>query len=63
MAVFPRDELPRTELAKRHMRVIDNAPDWMKAKLRRLAADCCSREYEKTEDLDVYLDSEDFYYG
>lgn len=62
MSMFPRPGFPRTALAKRHQAVIDSAPEEMKANLRRIAANACSRAYDETEDLQVYLDSEDFYF-
>lgn len=68
MAQFPRAPFPRTALARNHMKVVDAAPEAMKANLMRIAADACGRRYDQLEMsdaadcLDYYLDSEDLYY-
>jgi hypothetical protein len=59
---------PRTALARRHAAVIASAPEEMRASLRGIAAQACLRRYEQQElggsdCLDLYLDSEDFYYN
>jgi hypothetical protein len=56
----------RTDLARRHARVIENAegvPNVNPVRLRGIAIDALLRKYDETGDLNYYLDMEDFHYG